>query len=769
MLSTQNEKNQLISEHCISQILKNGNIRHFWTNSGQIPNPINEGLVLCNTLIESIDEAKNNPWKLQEQCYINNTMKIALGLSANQMIVLGAIYGVTHDSGVGYLTNEYISNATGLSKRTIIYFLKKFEKLGLIERKYKRNGMKVTRNYSFTEIFFKVSELSGNKCIKRPEAKPEDNECQNLHEMATKPIGTQVQKLHINNTSSTIIDNNIPQSILLSNKVNINIKVNTEYSELKQKVDKKQKTKSTQKTKLSTHKFPWPSYNKLIDNYVDSHYKDGQEILKVLWKTRLQVLYGINKNKNNRLIKNQELLKHLEYVYKTSKGNACESMAMIAYSNKQYYKKEYKPNVKTSIAFRDKLYSFLIKNVDRINSKLDEDDPRYEKNLELKYKALDKLSTWYRVENNLPTFWNNEYTSTQNYIETPGLNKKRKFDNETFYTDTNEMLKNFIDVNKEEKQWTFEMAEQNKKIGDNLNCQGVGVPLYNLDGSQKINFVSHLKDNNTSNGVESYGYPKAKYDSSPTYDLNKYNDYYSYNFNSLLYKDSIETKEAYGNTKETAICNEGPMQVTLNNPETYIKNRVTPPPRSAAPPSPCERECIIRSKLSDLRGVNEEKCKSIPPDNKQALNGLKTAKNENGPTYDLERYEKFDIFDYFNNEEDEGLCAYNPESTKELRYIEELETEEKTKFEVETKETPPPIFASSSSTHVNEHIKRGDLVGKQRAKIKKCKSNPPGTKQALNELKTALNEKCEKSEEQDPEFVKKCLEIAKANLMRKDE
>ena len=52
-----------------------------------------------------------------------------------------------------------------------------------------------------------------------------------------------------------------------------------------------------------------------------------------------------------------------------------------------------------------------------------------------------------------------------------------------------------------------------------------------------------------------------------------------------------------------------------------------------------------------------------------------------------------------NNEEDEGLCAYdtcayNPESTKELRYIEEQETEEKTKFEVETKETPPLPFGS---------------------------------------------------------------------------
>ena len=31
------------------------------------------------------------------------------------------------------------------------------------------------------------------------------------------------------------------------------------------------------------------------------------------------------------------------------------------------------------------------------------------------------------------------------------------------------------------------------------------------------------------------------------------------------------------------------------------------------------------------------------------------------------------------------------------------------------------------------------------------------------------NEKCEKYEEPDPKIEKKCLEIAKANLMRKDE
>ena len=65
--------------------------------------------------------------------------------------------------------------------------------------------------------------------------------------------------------------------------------------------------------------------------------------------------------------------------------------------------------------------------------------------------------------------------------------------------------------------------------------------------------------------------------------------------------------------------------------------RVSPPPNFGGPPSPCERECIIRAKLSDLRGVNEEKCKSIPPSTKQALKCVRTAQNEK-----VEKYEEPD-------------------------------------------------------------------------------------------------------------------------------
>ena len=655
MLSTQNEKNLLNLEPCINQstnqILKNGNIRHFWTNFRQIPNPINEDLVLCDNLIKSVNEAKVNPYKLQEQCYINDTMKVVLGLSANEMFVLGAIYGVTHDSGVGYLTNDYIAKSTGLSKRTIIYFLKKFEKLGLIVRKYKRNGMNTVRNYTFTEIFFKVSELSGNKCIKRPEAKPEVNECQNLHEMSTKPIGTQVQKLHINNTS-TIIDNNIPQSILLSNKVNISIntynKVNTEYSEIKTKVDKKRRTKSTSRNKLV-------SYNEMIDNFVDLNYKEGQRELKEVLRKRLQVIYGTRRNRKTKLkLTNKELKATLDKLLKLSKGNAGKALTIVQYSNTQYYSDIYEPNLKTCIAYKDKAYSNIIKRVDSINSTLSDNDPRYEENLTLKYKALNKLSLWTKVRENLLPMMRPIYDGTHHFEE------------------VDNMLYEFTKVNNE-KQWTFGMAEQNQKIGDRANCQGVGVPLYNLNGSQKIDFVSHCLDHDNlepNKGVESYGHPKAKYDSNPTYDLDSYDSY--------------------------------------------------------------------------------------------------------GPTYDLERYEKYNFLDHINNEEDEGLCAYdtcayNPESTKELIHNEKQETNKKSKLDVENIETPPPFGAAPPSPLGRECIIRSKLSDLSGVNEEKCKSIPQGTKQALNGLKTALKEKCEKSEEPDPEFVKKCLEIAKANLMRKDE
>ena len=202
MLSTPQNKFFSESSKYTKINLKNLDVSgHFWTNYNKKTNNQDNYLVSYNNLVENINEAKVDPYKLQEQCYINNTTKVALGLSANEKEVLGAIYGVTHDSGVGYLTNKYISNATRLSISSIKNYLRKFENLGLIVRKYERNGLKVIRNYEFTELFFKVSELSGNKCIKRPDIKTEVNESQNLHKMATKPITTHGQNLSINNTS----------------------------------------------------------------------------------------------------------------------------------------------------------------------------------------------------------------------------------------------------------------------------------------------------------------------------------------------------------------------------------------------------------------------------------------------------------------------------------------------------------------------------------------------------------------------------------------
>lgn len=610
MLSTKNEKISLNLVTCIdentNQILKNGNIRHFWTNFGHFWTNYNKKtnnqdnyLVSYNNLVENINEAKVDPYKLQEQCYINNTTKVALGLSANEKEVLGAIYGVTHDSGVGYLTNKYISNATRLSISSIKNYLRKFESLGLIVRKYERNGLKVIRNYEFTELFFKVSELSGNKCVKRPNIKTEVNESQNLHKMATKPITAHGQNLSINNTS--IILDNISTNILSNNKVNISIntytKVNTEYSKLKQRVDKKLRTKNTQRNKLV-------SYNEMIDNFVDLNYKEGQQELKEVLRKRLQVIYGTRKHIKNKLkLTNKELKSTLEKLLKLSKGNAGKALTIVQYSNTQYYSDIYEPNLKTCIAYKDKAYSNIIKRVDSINSTLNENDSRYEENLILKYKSLDKLSTWYKVRNNLLPMMRPVYDGTHHFEE------------------VDNMLNEFTRVNGEYQQTELDQTGERRKIeGIVQNSQGAGVPLYDSDRCQIIS-------NNASLYIDNYR-PKSSY--GPTYDLERY-EKTDFTFN-YINNEEDEDSNAY----DTCICNSESNEelreranVDLTKKDSLLNTeRVTPPPNCGGPPSPCERGYTIRPKLSDLKGVNEEKCKSIPPGTKQALNGLKTAQNE---------------------------------------------------------------------------------------------------------------------------------------------
>ena len=606
MLSTLPSKVFQKSSNQTNQILINGNIGqncinpgHSWTNYDKKTNNQENYLVSYNNLVENINEAKVNPWKLQEQCYINDTTKVALGLSANEKEVLGAIYGVTHDSGVGYLTNKYISNATRLSISSIKNYLRKFESLGLIVRKYKRNGLKVIRNYEFTELFFKVSELSGNKCVKRPDIKTEVNESQNLHKMATKPITAHGQNLSINNTS--IILDNISTNILSNNKVNISIntytKVNTEYSELKQRVDKKLRTKNTQRNKLV-------SYNEMIDNFVDLNYKEGQQELKEVLRKRLQVIYGTRKHIKNKLkLTNKELKSTLEKLLKLSKGNAGKALTIVQYSNTQYYSDIYEPNLKTCIAYKDKAYSNIIKRVDSINSTLNENDSRYEENLILKYKSLDKLSTWYKVRNNLLPMMRPVYDGTHHFEE------------------VDNMLNEFTRVNGEYQQTEIDQTGERRKIeGIVQNSQGAGVPLYDSDRCQIIsNNASLYIDNDV---------PRSSY--GPTYDLERY-EKTDFTFN-YINNEEDEDSNAY----DTCICNSESDEelreranVDLTKKDSLLNTeRVTPPPNCGGPPSPCEREYTIRPKLSDLRGVNEEKCKSIPPGTKQGLKCVKTAQNE---------------------------------------------------------------------------------------------------------------------------------------------
>ena len=606
MLSTIQSKVFQKSSNQTNQILINGNIGqncinpgHFWTNYNKKTNNQDNYLVSYNNLVENINEAKVDPYKLQEQCYINNTTKVALGLSANEKEVLGAIYGVTHDSGVGYLTNKYISNATRLSISSIKNYLRKFENLGLIVRKYERNGLKVIRNYEFTELFFKVSELSGNKCIKRPDIKTEVNESQNLHKMATKPITTHGQNLSINNTS--IILDNISTNILSNNKVNISIntytKVNTEYSKLKQRVDKKLRTKNTQRNKLV-------SYNEMIDNFVDLNYKEGQQELKEVLRKRLQVIYGTRKHIKNKLkLTNKELKSTLEKLLKLSKGNAGKALTIVQYSNTQYYSDIYEPNLKTCIAYKDKAYINLSKRVDSINSTLSDNDPRYEENLTLKYKALNKLSLWTKVRENLLPMMRPVYDGTHHFEE------------------VDNMLYEFTRVNGEYQQTELNQTGERRKIeGIVQNSQGAGVPLYDSDRCQIIS-------NNASLYIDNYK-PRSSY--GPTYDLERY-EKTDFTFN-YINNEEDEDSNAY----DTCICNSESNEelreranVDLTKKDSLLNTeRVTPPPNCGGPPSPCEREYVIRPKLSDLRGVNEEKCKSIPPGTKQGLKCVKTVQNE---------------------------------------------------------------------------------------------------------------------------------------------
>ena len=67
-----------------------------------------------------------------------------------------------------------------------------------------------------------------------------------------------------------------------------------------------------------------------------------------------------------------------------------------------------------------------------------------------------------------------------------------------------------------------------------------------------------------------------------------------------------------------------------------------------------------------------------------------------------------------NNEEDEGLCAYdtcayNPESTKELIHNEKQDTNKKSKLDVENIETPPPFGAAPPSPLGREYVIRPKL------------------------------------------------------------
>ena len=195
------------------------------------------------------------------------------------------------------------------------------------------------------------------------------------------------------------------------------------------------------------------------------------------------------------------------------------------------------------------------------------------------------------------------------------------YDGTHHFEEVDNMLNEFTRVNGEYQQTELDQTGERRKIeGIVQNSQGAGVPLYDSDRCQIIS-------NNASLYIDNYR-PRSSY--GPTYDLERY-EKTDFTFN-YINNEEDEDSNAY----DTCICNSESNEelreranVDLTKKcSTLNTERVTPPPNCGSPPSPCEREYVIRPKLSDLRGVKREKGKSIPPDTKQGLKCVKTVQNE---------------------------------------------------------------------------------------------------------------------------------------------
>ena len=326
---------------------------------------------------------------IQKSVAINEAMKMYLGLNANEATVLGAIYIPTAKSGRGYITNKMIMYSTGLSKSTIKRALRKFERIGLIETTYQRdsiNKMKVIRNYTFTELFYISAKATGCYTIQTPEIEDSGE----LHEMATKPIGTQGSKWTIKNNIYTSITNSNSKLLLVSNNnkvnnkelvntrssINVNNKnlvdtssnthvYNKELVDTKSRVNtrviEKQEYSFINKEKTSMiekNKYKTESYDQIIEGFVRKNYQESHDTIISSLKRMLKVWYGtyrIKPHTKKLKLNNFELKSKLAQLLELSKGKSTLAKQIIKQSLKKHYTNFYPVSMRNALVLNDKV------------------------------------------------------------------------------------------------------------------------------------------------------------------------------------------------------------------------------------------------------------------------------------------------------------------------------------------------------------------------------------------------------------------------------
>ena len=366
---------------------------------------------------------------IQKSVAINESMKIYLGLSANEATILGAIYIPTAKSGRGYLSNKMIGYATGLSRRTIQYALRKFEKKGLIEticERDEQDKMKVNRNITFTQKFYASAKATGCYTIQTPEVEDSGE----IHEMSTKPIISQVQNLHINNnnTSSTSKSNH---KLLLESKQesrnNLDTSIKNETSNLNTHV--KTKNLNTQKVNanafndeysnkkqehemIAKKRFTLDSYDKIIEDFVDKNYKESKQAIISGLKSMLTVWYCKKKTIGDTKLKltNDQLKDKLKTLFRVTNGDHALALIVLEHSRSNHFPDFYTPSKKLLLAWKDRVVNAVIKTCQHhLNEKCpvnNPNEPIYKQVTnqiqDLLEQACSMETTWSRLKHGRP-------------------------------------------------------------------------------------------------------------------------------------------------------------------------------------------------------------------------------------------------------------------------------------------------------------------------------------------------------------------------------